>query len=323
MVRLNEDCAESGPIETPAALMISVVVATFNRRDSLERLLQSLLNQTLNPDLFEVIVVSDGATDGTVEFVRQLSRDHPNITLLELENRGPGAARNSGARAARGRYLAFTDDDCVADKDWLEQLLLAFERSGAAAVQGRTTTDRSVRSPLSHQLEILGPMLASMPTCNAAYRRSIFLKAGGFDEMFRFAHDEDADLAWRVEDLGSIIFAPEAHIIHPPRLDQFSKCARRVRILESEFVLYYKNRVKYRKYVSPSPWRTIYWNIFVVSQLQKTKSACKYLFKPFKPQYFFLGIGLVLARWWNLLRFFPSYYRAQRFYCQKLAGSSS
>jgi GT2 family glycosyltransferase len=298
---------------------ISVVVATYNRRELLRGLLESLSMQTLSPSVFEVIVVSDGSTDGTVNMVREFKGRFRYLHLLDLKNGGPGAARNAGARVARGRYLAFTDDDCLAAADWLEQMVRAFEDTGAVGVQGRTTTDRCARSPLTHQIEILEPFLTSMPTCNAAYLRSAFEKVGGFDESFKFAHDEDADLAWRVEDLGKMIFVPEVHIIHPPRRDKFLKRARWVRGLESEFLLFCKNRNKYREYIGPSPWWTIYWRVFVVGQFHLTKSSCKYLLMPFRPDYFVLGMSLLLARWFNLIRFLPAYWKAQSLYRTKLS----
>lgn len=298
----------------PSDAEISVVVATFNRRDSLKRLLGSLLEQTLSPGRFEVIVVNDGSTDGTADLVREVSLSRENVKLLEVENGGPGAARNAGARAARGRYLAFTDDDCVASKGWLEQLLTVFERTGAVGVQGRTTTNRQARTPLTHQMEVLSSWLTAMPTCNAGYRKDVFDRVGGFDESFPFAHNEDADLAWRVEEIGKTVFAPEVHVMHPPRRDRFSKRARWVRFLESEFLLYYKNENKYRKYVNPSPWWTIYWNVFVVGQLQWLKSCCRYLLKPFRPHYFVVGVALIVVLWFNLIRFFPAYWRAQSLY---------
>jgi GT2 family glycosyltransferase len=308
---------EGGVRTAPSGVEISVVVATYNRRDSLKRLLGSLFEQTLSPARFEVIIVSDGSTDGTADLVRELSLSRENLKILELEHGGPGAARNAGARAACGRYLAFTDDDCVPSKDWLEQLLTVFERTGAVGVQGRTTTDRLARTPLTHQMEVLSPWLTAIPTCNAAYRKSAFDRVGGFDEAFPFAHNEDADLAWRLEEVGKTVFAPEVHVVHPPRRDRFLKRARWVRFLESEFLLYYKNESKYRKYVSASPWWTIYWKIFVLGQIGMAKSSCKYFVRPFKPQYFFIGVGLVVAHWLNLIRFFPAYYGAQRLYRRK------
>ena len=293
---------------------ISVVIPTFNRRESLRKLLDSIAAQTLPRSRFEVIVASDGSTDGTIEMLGEFKGRFENLRVLELKNGGPGAARNAGARAAGGRYLAFTDDDCLAAPDWLEQILKTFEKTGAVGIQGKTSTDRMARTPLTHQVEVLAPMLTSVPTCNAAYLRKAFVDAGGFDESFRFAHDEDADLAWRVEELGAIVFAPEVHVIHPPRRDGFWKRARWLRGLESDFLLYYKNPAKYRKYISPSPWWTIYWKIFFVGQFWMTRSCFRYLAKPFKPEQFLIGLGLVLARWYNLIRFLPHYWKAQRFY---------
>ena len=213
--------------------------------------MESLARQTLPQADFEVIVVSDGSSDGTIEMLQGFKSRFQNLAVLELKNRGPGAARNAGARKASGRSVAFTDDDCLPATDWLEQILKAFERTGAAAIQGTTTTDRAARTPLTHQVEVLGPMLTSVPTCNAAYLKEAFDAAGGFDESFRFAHDEDADLAWRVEELGRIVFAPEVRVVHPPRRDGFWKRARWLRGLESDFLLFYKNPVKYPKICQP------------------------------------------------------------------------
>jgi GT2 family glycosyltransferase len=255
--------------------------------------------------------------------VSQFKNRFQDLEILDLENRGPGAARNAGTRVARGRYLAFTDDDCLAAPDWLQQLVQAFERTGAVGIQGRTTTDRLARSPLTHQIEILKPCLTSMPTCNAAYLKSAFDTVGGFDETFTFAHDEDADLAWRVEDLGKLVFVPEVHIIHPPRQDKFMKRAHWVRGLESEFLLFCKNPDKYRKYVGRSPWWTIYWRVFVVGQLQLLMSCGKYLLKPFRPYYFLVGTALVVVRWFDLIRFLPGYWRAQSFYRSKFLKCQS
>jgi GT2 family glycosyltransferase len=315
-----KDLESDWTTSTSGHFRISVVVATFNRRHSLSGLLESLSKQTLSSTSFELIIVSDGSTDGTVEMVRELKLRWKDLTLVEVNRLGPGGARNAGCRMARGRYLAFTDDDCLAAPDWLEQLCGAFERTGAVAVQGLTTTDRMARTPLTHQMEILSPMLTSLPTCNAGYRRDVFNAVGGFDESFRYAHDEDADLAWRAEEIGKIVFAPEVQVQHPPRRDRFWKRAGWLRGLESEFLLFHKNPDKYHKYVSPSPWWTIYWNVFVIGQIDWVKSSCRYLVKPFRPDYFLVGMGLLLARWFNLVRYFPDYLKAQRFYSSEVAA---
>jgi GT2 family glycosyltransferase len=314
---MNVETVCGNAVTGEGAVKISVVVATFNRRESLKRLLESLFRQSLPPADFEVIVVSDGSTDGTREMVQDLKRSFTNLAILDLKNRGPGAARNAGARLARGQYLAFTDDDCVATPDWLEQLIGSFENTNAVAVQGRTTTDPATRTPLTHQVEVHSAWTSIMPACNAAYRRTAFDAVGGFDETFTFLN-EDVDLVWRVEELGKVVFAPAVHIIHPPRRDSFLKRACGDWVFEGEFPLYYKNQAKYRKYKSWSPWWTIYWKVFIVGQFRLAKSSCRYLIHPFKPQYFFAGIGLVTARWFNLIRFFPAYYQAQNLHRRQI-----
>ena len=298
----------------PNEFVFSVVVATFNRRDDLFRLLNSLKQQTTPADQFEIIVACDGSTDGTIEMVRQFQALCGNLRLLELSNRGPAAARNAAAREARGQYLAFTDDDCVAAPDWLAQILEAFRDTDTVAIQGRTTTDRAGRSPLTHEIEILRDATKTVPTCNAAYVRSVFEAAGGFDENFPFAHDEDTDLAWRVEDFGKIRYVPAVHINHPPRRDTFWKRARWVRVWQSDFLLFQKNPVKYRRYIGRSPWWTIYWTVFVVHQFRFARSCFRYVVVSFRPTYFFQGIALLFARWGGLIWYLPAFRRAHMLY---------
>src|SRR5579859_3268611 len=89
---------------------ISVVIPTYNRRDSLLRTLAALERQAYPFDRFEVIVVSDGATDGTGDAVRALSTSY-RLRCLEQVNSGPSVARNHGARAACGEVVVYLDDD--------------------------------------------------------------------------------------------------------------------------------------------------------------------------------------------------------------------
>jgi glycosyltransferase involved in cell wall biosynthesis len=91
---------------------VSVIIPAFNVRNCVERAISSALNQTLPP--VEVIVVDDGSTDATVNFVAHLAKDEPRIRLLrQSRNMGPSAARNLGIAAARGEWVAMLDAD-----DW-------------------------------------------------------------------------------------------------------------------------------------------------------------------------------------------------------------
>ena len=109
---------------------VSVVIATYNRRDILRRTLESVASQS--HAAHEVIIADDGSTDGTPE----LAAEFPQVTFLRQENRGSSAARNLGVQRATGDVVAFTDDDCVVPPDWLERIVDGYERHPEVAGGG-------------------------------------------------------------------------------------------------------------------------------------------------------------------------------------------
>ena len=224
---------------------ISVVMPTYNRKGSLREALVALLEQwTKN---YEVIVVDDGSTDGTVQVLQEMSKEYKYLRFYTQSNQGPAAARNLGISHAKGKIIAFTDDDCEVSKTWVLMIRKSFELNPeVVALQGRTTTDREKITPFTHQIDNEHGF-NTIPTCNAAYRTEILNRLGGFDTSFPFPHNEDADLAWRAAEIGKVKFIPEMTVHHPPRQDSFKKVSKRMRILESEFMLFYKNPVLYKK----------------------------------------------------------------------------
>ena len=292
-------------------IQISVIVPTHNRKVLLLRLLDSLFQQTFPIEAYEIIVVCNRVTDGSDEAVSNLSRRHPCLRVLDQPEGGPAAARNAGAKAAQGCYLAFTDDDCVVSRGWLKKLVETLDSTEAVGVEGRTITDASLCTPLTHQMESNGGAFVA-PTCNVAYRRDAFEAVGGFEERFPFAHNEDADLAWRIEALGPVRYVPRALVIHPPRPESFKNMVRWVRYFESEFLLYSKNPVAYRKYRSRSPWVTIYWKILVDSNFQRAKAAIKDTVLKRRLDYSLIQLALMVARSCFLIGLYPRFLRASR-----------
>jgi glucosyl-dolichyl phosphate glucuronosyltransferase len=106
---------------------MTIVIGTLNRRELLQGSLVSLLRQRCPADRFEILVVDNGSTDGTQEMVRRLAAAASNMRLVEEPARGLSHARNRGIAEARGRLVAFFDDDAVAEPDWVEVLLGVFE----------------------------------------------------------------------------------------------------------------------------------------------------------------------------------------------------
>lgn len=197
------------------SLKISVVIPTYNRRRVLASTLPSVLKQDFPREEFQVIVVVDGSSDGTVEMLREI-KPACGLQIIEQPNRGQAVAKNAGARAARGELLLFLDDDIVCDSGLLRahaeahrgvERRLAFgpvyvspeSPRALAAEMTRRRTDVYFRA-LSEGREVRWPEDAYCPP-NASVRRSDFVACGGFDERFGRSREE-IDLGLRLWESG-------------------------------------------------------------------------------------------------------------------------
>jgi GT2 family glycosyltransferase len=202
---------------------ITVVIPTYNRVERLRRVLGALARQTIRPSEFEVIVVSDGSTDGTDKFLRETATPF-RLLAASQTNAGPAAARNAGLRLATGRVLLFVDDDVVPQQDLIEQHLTTHDQAGADVVvigPMLTPADHHPNAFVRWEQAMLYKQYHAMTngeyepthrqffTGNASVSRALLLKSGGFDERFRRA--EDVELAQRLDVLGArFLFNPDA-----------------------------------------------------------------------------------------------------------------
>lgn len=217
---------------------ISVVIATYNRRNLLEKALESLVNQSYPKDKFEILIVDDGSSDNTGEIVNKLMKLHDYLRYIKTENQGPAKSRNVGINNAGGEIVAFIDDDCLADRDWLKEIMNSFKtQKDAVGIEGKTITYPEEVTPFTYQVVNNG---GGYLTCNIAYKKVILDKVGGFDTDYPFPHDEDADLAWSVMQYGKIYFEPKVLVVHPPRHISSVEFIRRARYHESDFRLQHK-----------------------------------------------------------------------------------
>ena len=99
---------------------LSVVVPVYNVENYLSKCLDSILKQTLED--IEIICVNDGSTDGSANILQDYKKKDPRIIVLEQENQGLGAARNTGIRTARGEYIGFVDSDDFIEPTMYEKL---------------------------------------------------------------------------------------------------------------------------------------------------------------------------------------------------------
>ena len=201
-------------------MIASVIIPVYNEAQTLGDCLASLVRQTGQRQDLEIIVVDDGSTDNTPDVVRGF----PGVRLLRQSRQGPAAARNRGAREARGEIILFTDGDCIPLDNWLEEMLAPFHQDpdligvkGAYITRQRALTARFVQIEYEDKYDKLAKQkyIDFIDTYSAGYRRRTFLEAGGFDQEFPVACAEDVELSYRLANLGcKLVFNPRARVIH-------------------------------------------------------------------------------------------------------------
>jgi GT2 family glycosyltransferase len=219
-----------------ARLSFSVVVPTHRRPAELAECLSSL--RRIDFAEFEVVVVDDGGPDDLRPIVRRCEAVLP-VRLVRTTRGGPGAARNVGARHARGHVLAFTDDDCRPSTDWLRRLESAFARTPGALAGGRTI-NRLAANPYSATSQMIVDVAYAHhnPTAddvrfvasnNMAIPADRFAEIGGFDQSFVEA-SEDRDLCdrWRARGF-PLRYVDDAIVLHGHRLSFGSFVCQHVR----------------------------------------------------------------------------------------------
>jgi len=191
-----------------------VVVPTCDRPDRLRVVMDRLAPgaQRLDAARYEVIVSDDGQRQPAAQF---LGATHPFVRVVQGPRRGPAANRNAGVTAARGEWIAFTDDDTEPAAGWLAAFADAIA-PGTDVYEGRTTCDGGFGSPMFQApVNETGGWLWS---CNFLVSTDAFRSVGGFDEAFRFPNAEDQDLRDRLRAAGfTTVFVRDAVVNHPPR----------------------------------------------------------------------------------------------------------
>lgn len=213
--------------------MISVIVPVWNDERRIGQCIEALKRQSLGSDLFEIIVVDNGSTDSTASVVA----GYPGVILLYEPKPSSYAARNTGLAHACGEYAAFTDSDCVPQRDWLELGLGAIQgRPDIGIVAGRIAfcdpPEKYNRACLNYERYLSmrqddNARDGLAITANWFSRRSILLENGGFDATLRSGGDHK--LSRQISKLGlKTVYLSTAVVVHPPRT-QLAEIAGKVR----------------------------------------------------------------------------------------------
>ena len=218
--------------QTKQAPLASVVIPTRNRRELLEQCLQALAGN-LRVDDVEVIVVDDGSKPRVDPCALPAGL---NISIVRLNGVGPAAARNVGISESHAPVILFTDDDTIPCVDWVASALSYLaahpESVGVAGPVCSPPWDplleMSIEADSGHHW-----------TCNVAYRRALLESVGMLrQDIFRFAHGEDRDLALRMLTHGPIGYDQRMEIVHTPRPVTVRDVFRRARWTHDDLVLY-------------------------------------------------------------------------------------
>lgn len=201
---------------TPGEILISVIIPTHNRADALKLTLARLAEQNFRKP-WEAIVINNNSTDETDEVVKSAQADFPvSLSLIYEKNPGPAATRNKGARAARGEYLIFIDNDILTEPDFLQKHYERLRNNPNSWFVGQV-----IDLP-EHQATVFGKYRKSLyPVISAdtglsetdaitgqgtSMPRAHFEMLGGFDENFFTASGEDRELAMRAMAAGIKIY---------------------------------------------------------------------------------------------------------------------
>jgi len=205
----------------------SIVVSTYNNKKTLEKTLDSLLKQGFKGK-YEVIVVNDGSTDGTKEFLEKYKKGKQNLKVFHQKNKGVCKARNKGIVNSKYEIVINMDQDCIAGKNWLQEIVDGFNDKKVGVMSG---------------YDYYGGT-------STGFRKSLLDKVGGYDEEYNY-YREDTDLSFKIMDLGYEFKLIKPNYIHdhkeskPKGIVGFAKhVMQRLYYHQNDVLLYKKHPTK-------------------------------------------------------------------------------
>jgi GT2 family glycosyltransferase len=231
-------------------LFFSIVIPTYERPDDLRICLNSLsIDIQLGTPSYEIIVTDDSNSD---ESQRMVEKEFPNVSWGKGKQNGPAGNRNAGVARAKGKWIVFLDDDCIAQEGYLKAYAKTITANPDVLVfEGRIFADRP-RKTLAEGAPINedGGLLW---TSNLCVNRKLFHSINGFDERFRYAY-EDVEFAHRLKlNVQKTLFCKYAAVCHPWRhnIDSTNNWKKKDYALES-LLIFLKIHPELRSIYTPT-----------------------------------------------------------------------
>ena len=200
-------------------MLVSVVIPTYNRLPILKKCLNALENQILIDLIhdYEIVIVDDGSTDGTTDWLKNNIEIFPHLRLFEQSHGGPAQGRNLGVNKSTGDLIVFIDSDLVVDKYFLvnhvNSLIKAWKKYGnrKCFTYGSVINTSNFNNPKSELFKIQDLSWAYFATGNVAIDKKVLEKSGLFDTSFRLYGWEDLELGERLRNMGvKLVKCPKA-----------------------------------------------------------------------------------------------------------------
>jgi len=308
-------------------VFFSVVIPTYNRKPILEKCLKALEHQMFDPNQiagYEVVVVDDGSTDKTVEWLHSTA-EFPHVRLFQQDHQGAAAARNLGVEKATGDTIIFIDSDLVVTEVFLQshaEKLMEGARSlghDRLFTYGRVINTCNFADPTSEPFKVTDYSQAFFATGNVAIARTWLIQAGLFDTQFQLYGWEDLELGVRLKNLGlQLIKCPDAvgYHWHPP----FS-LAQIPKLIDQEIqrgkmgVLFYQKHPTWnvRLMIQMTWLHRILWGVLSLGGLLNERTMApllQWLIDQGKPQ-LALELARIFLNWYNVQGVYQAYREMQ------------
>jgi len=298
--------------------MWSIVIPTYNRLPILQKCLAAMEQQDFDLP-YELLVVDDGSTDGTVDFLLEQKTQFPHVRLLQQEHGGAAAARNLGVEQAQGETIVFIDSDLVVTPGFLAAHAKALGSETKAFTYGRVINTCNFDQPTAEPFKVTDMSRAYFATGNVAIERHWLIEAGLFDLDFKQYGWEDLELGVRLKKLGlRLISCPQAvgYHWHPafnlaqlPHLIDVEAQRGRMGV-----VFYQKHPTWEVRLMIQMTWlHQVLWGILSLGGLVNERSIrplLQWLVDRGKPQ-LALEVARIFLNWYNVQGVYAAYDRVK------------